>query len=62
MQQCMGRSGPHGLEMSGMRFAQEGNIGIVASGEGGHDVLEEKVPTTAQRFPDYVQNGRSGEV
>jgi hypothetical protein len=41
---------------------REESNGIVASGEGDNDVLEEKVPPTAQRFPHYVQNGRSGKV
>jgi hypothetical protein len=33
---------------------KKGNNAIGASGEGENDVLEEKVPPTAQRFPDYV--------
>jgi hypothetical protein len=33
---------------------KKGSNGIVASGEGDNDVLEEKVPPTAQRFPDYI--------
>jgi hypothetical protein len=36
--------------------------GIVDSGKGDDDVLEEKVPPTEQRLPDYVQNGRSGKI
>jgi hypothetical protein len=48
--------------MSGMGFARKWDTRIVASGEGDKDVLEEKVPSTAQRFPHHVQNGRSGEV
>jgi hypothetical protein len=41
---------------------RKGSAGIGASGEGDNDVLEEKVPPTAQRFPDYIQNGRSGKI
>jgi hypothetical protein len=36
--------------------------GIGDFGKGDSNVLEEKVPPTEQRLPDYVQNGRSGKV
>jgi hypothetical protein len=41
---------------------KEERNGIVASGEGDNNGLEEKVPAPEQRFPGYIQNGRSGKV